>query len=511
MYGDVRAKGSSIVTAECELRHAHSSWADRTGIGAPRAVHRHARDGVSEPAVGVLPTRNCCLLACALALACGTAEGPAPALDAGLELDAGPRCNLAFAEDAPRALGVGSHAQIRLLTEGVGDIQVQIPEGWRGQLNEAGLDLVVDYTVQTATISVSAQCSFGPDVQAELPLSVEPLRFSLAAQWTAGDDGPEAREYFSMWLDPDDADRLWVFGGFHYRPRQFTPAQDVWSMDLNAHTWTQHASGPVDAMPGAGLAVSPDGYVLRYGGLNFNQIPNASQTPFQLLKAYTSSTGLQFEALQPSQAPTGGDYQPAFFYHPPSGAFYGVCGANDFGARCDLVRYNPTSDAWDNVLAEGPEPPSRNGHFWAYDASTDRLIIFAGEGSPASSGCDLCRDDTWALEMSETPPRWVKLADDGGALGAIGRRNGTFALDPVHHRLLVWGGTSDGRVTREGLLALDLDRGHERWTEVPTQGDAPARSSGAMVFDPQRQRMLVGFGNGARIYTDLWSLDLGAP
>ncbi len=105
----------------------------------------------------------------------------------------------------------------------------------------------------------------------------------------------------------------------------------------------------------------------------------------------------------------------------------------------------------------------------------------------------------------------MKLAEDGGALGAIGRRNGTFALDPLHHRLLVWGGTSDGRVTREGLLAFDLDRGHEGWSEVPTEGDAPARSSGGMVFDGQRQRMLVGFGNGARVYTDLWSLELGTP
>jgi len=511
MCVDVRSKGSSIVTDECELNHAHNSWADRTFGGAPGAVHSRAHHAVSEPAVGVLPTRSLTVLACTLALACGGAEPTPTVPDAGPTLDAGSQCKLSFEEGAPQGLRVGSHARIQLLTEGVGDIQVQAPEGWRVELNEAGLDLVVGYTVQTATVSVSTVCANGQVVQSDLPLAVQPLSFSLAAQWTGGDDGPKAREYFSMWVDPEDAERLWVFGGFHYRPRQFTPAQDIWSMDLKTHAWTQHAPGPADALPGAGLAVSPEGYALRYGGLNFNQIPGVSQMPFQLLKARTSSAGLQFEAVAPSDAPAGGDYQPSFFYHPPSEAFYGACGANDFGARCDVVRYDPASNAWENVLTEGLEPPSRNGHFWAYDDSTDRLIVFSGEGSPASSACDLCRHDTWALEMSETPPRWVKLADDGGALGAIGRRNGTYALDPVHHRLLVWGGTSDGRTPREGLLALDLDRGHERWVEVPTEGDAPARASGGMVFDQQRQRMLVGFGNGARVYTDLWALELGTP
>ena len=112
---------------------------------------------------------------------------------------------------------------------------------------------------------------------------------------------------------------------------------------------------------------------------------------------------------------------------------------------------------------QGDLPPGRNGHFWAYDDVEDRLIVFGGEGWPGSATCTACRHDTWALEMGRSPPEWVRLAEDGGALGDLGRRNGSFVLDPVNRRLLVWGGTPDGRTTFPGLFAFDLRRGHEGW------------------------------------------------
>ena len=60
----------------------------------------------------------------------------------------------------------------------------------------------------------------------------------------------------------------------------------------------------------------------------------------------------------------------------------------------------------------------------------------------------------------------------------IGRRNGAFALDPLGHRLLVWGGTADGATAFPGLYALDLDRGREAWHRVTTEGAPTVRAAG---------------------------------
>lgn len=457
----------------------------------------------------------CCLSALA---ACGPTNAPLP--DAGVEADAGtaadasvPPCTLAVTdpegvEVTELSLGAGTRRTLQTRGEGWTSVELSLPSGWRGSWAERELELVAPYETGPAAeaLVVHAACGDGQTTRAEVALSAQPARFSSITPWIPGDSGPLGREYCSMWTDPRAPDLLWVFGGFHYQPQQFTPAQDVWSLDLTTEAWTQHPDGPPEGLPGAALAVHPDGYLLRYGGLNLGQLQTNEQTPFVLQRVDTGTAGLTFEDLSPAMPPTSGDYQPSFFFHPGTDRFYAVCGLNErVGSHCKVHSYSPDTGAWTEEEVMGEVPPGRNGHFWTYDPKTDRLVIFSGEGWPQSAGCDNCLHDTWALEMSEAPLRWTRLAEDAPA---IGRRNGSFALDPINHRFLVWGGTNDGRTAFPGLFALDLTRGEEAWHEVPTEGDAPPRSSGFAVFDRSRRRILVGFGNGARVYTDLWAIDL---
>lgn len=81
-------------------------------------------------------------------------------------------------------------------------------------------------------------------------------------------------------------------------------------------------------------------------------------------------------------------------------------------------------------------------------------------------------------------------------------------LDPVGRRLLLWGGTADGRTTVPGLSALRIDRGEERWDHVEVPSHVPMRSSAVGVYGPTRQRAIFGFGNGDTVYTDLHALSL---
>lgn len=455
-------------------------------------------------------------------LGCGTSkDDPLPGPDAGFP-DSGPS-DLGIADLGPADSGRAEHCDLTIEVPtvavgatvivtlggnfGAGQIVGDQPEGWRAAfINQRDLEIKAPYTVGPAPTPLLINYSCGDFVeQREVPLQARALAFTPLAPWTPGATGPLAREYFSMWVDPLAPDRLWLYGGFHYVPRQFTTGHDVWSLDLVNEAWTAHADGPERGLPGAGLARLPDGRVYRYGGLNFNAIPNERDTPFVLHRVDTSTAGLSF--TEPSvRGRAYGDYHPSFFHHPRTNKLYAVCGLNDqVGAHCDVSAYDPVAETFTAVTVTGPAPIGRNGHFWAYDQATDRLIIFSGEGYPGTNNCRNCQQDTWALELGTTPFRWVQLTASGAP---VGRRNGAYVLDPLHHRLFVWGGTPDGRNSAPGLWALDLTPGQEAWHEVPTTGDVRVRTSGAAVYDGARRRLLFGFGNNPTPLADLWALAL---
>lgn len=452
--------------------------------------------------------------------ACGTTDQDPPPADAGT-LDAGPSdagaVDVGFPDSGlpppcTLVLEVPTLAVGATYTATVGGVHDRaevtgVPAGWRATFVDARtLEVQASYGVGPAEAPLTITLTCGDRTQVEeVSLSARALAFTPLPTWGPGTSGPLAREYFSMWIDPATPDRLWLYGGFHYVPRQFTTGHDVWSLDLIDQTWTPHADGPERALPGAGVARLPDGRVYRYGGLNFNALPGDRDTPFVLHRVDTSTRGLSF-VEPPVSGPSYGDYQPSFFHHPRTGLLYAVCGLNDqVGAHCEVSAYDPAAGTFRAVPVTGPAPVGRNGHFWAYDENSDRLIVFSGEGYPGTNNCRNCQQDTWALELGATPFRWVQLPAPGAP---VGRRNGAYVLDPLHHRLFVWGGTPDGRNSAPGLWALDLTPGEEAWHEVPTTGDARVRTSGAAVYDAPRRRLLFGFGNNPTPLADLWALSL---
>jgi hypothetical protein len=339
----------------------------------------------------------------------------------------------------------------------------------------------------------------------EVPLRA--LAWEALPSWTAGTDGPLEREYGSMWIDPASPDTLYVFGGYHYEPEQFTPANDLWSYDLVAQVWTLIDAPEAPFLPGGGLAPTADpGVFLHYGGVSAGSGTEAPTTPLALWRIDVGGATASFTEIQGQMGIPLGDYQPSFVYDAPRERFVTACGANTaWGLHCRIRSFDPEAVSWTELKPALTEVPAgRNGHFFVHDVETERLILFGGDKG-GTAGCD-CTDDTWALELSEDPPRWVELATEAPPLG---RRNGAYVLDPVDHRMFMWGGTPDGATTAPGLWALDLDRGHESWKLVPLEGGPPERSSGRAVYDAPRRRALMGFGNGDQgIHADLWALNL---
>jgi hypothetical protein len=313
-----------------------------------------------------------------------------------------------------------------------------------------------------------------------------------------------------MWIDESNPDRMLAWGGFHYQPQQFTAASEFWEYDLAAESWLQLS--PVDAplRPGGGLALVGDQEAVYFGGLQNNT------TPFSVERIAYAGDSPVFTTIAGSGGGFGGvgsvgDYQPSLFYDAPRGRLVTACGVNQtWGYHCRLRSIDAATGEMTELATTGVGPIGRNGHFWVHDPETERLIVFSGDGGERDdddSGCD-CKDDTWALELAEEPMRWVQLA--AAEPPPQGRRNGAYILDAAGHRMLVWGGTPDGQSTAAGLYALDLDRGEERWSLVQPVGESPpVRTSGHAVYDAARQRMVVGFGNGADgVHTDLSTLSL---
>jgi hypothetical protein len=413
-----------------------------------------------------------------------------------------PGCRLEVPEIIVIKAGGRAHIDLGLTGETTG-VAAGVPAGWRTTLTDDTLSLRVGYEVGTFPVTLQAACTAGGTVEAQTTVEVQPLAWTPLARWTPGDDGPPAREYFSMWINPLEPDRLWLFGGFHYEPRQFTTAWDLWSYELDREVWVEERSaGEPPHLAGGGLAVIPgEVAAFHYGGLG----GGGSELPFSLYR-FEHSGLPTWRPVTVADAPEDGTYQPAFFHDPRRGVFLTIGGQGPSRTHMDIRVFDPAALTWTPLApAPGPAPSGRTGFFWAYDPETERFIAFGGEQGGQDSGCN-CAQDTWALELAEDPPRWVQLA--GPQDPPIGRRNGAYALDPLGHRLLVWGGTADGRTSFPGLYALDLDRGHEAWTLVESERPPPARASGGAVYDAARSRLLMGFGNGERVYADLWSLPL---
>ena len=147
-------------------------------------------------------------------------------------------------------------------------------------------------------------------------------------------------------------------------------------------------------------------------------------------------------------------------------------------------------------------PPGRYGFHYAYDEESDRIFVVGGQVGPDNLAI---AGDAWALELSESPPRWVRLNEDDDA---VRRRNGAFVLDPIGRRLILWGGTDDGATSKPGLSILRIDPGQERWDHVEMPAEIPARTSGLAIYDAANQRAIMGFGNSEAVYTDLYALSL---
>ena len=135
-------------------------------------------------------------------------------------------------------------------------------------------------------------------------------------------------------------------------------------------------------------------------------------------------------------------------------------------------------------------PIAREGPAFALDPVRHRLVLFGGLNG------DTTLADVWTADLSRPGrPRWSQLCAPNGTVscgtGPTARWGSHAVYDPDGNRFIVFGGSTGTGTSTNDVWALDL-RGQPTWHELVVEGPRPAaRWSAASGFDPVRRRLVV--------------------
>jgi hypothetical protein len=311
---------------------------------------------------------------------------------------------------------------------------------------------------------------------------------------------PAGRIGATMIHDPVH-DRVILFGGDSPNPPGSTTHGDVWQLSLSdVPTWTPLAPAAPSGAPAArynhGAVYDPEHeQMLVFGGW-----PGPSNDTWALkLTAQTEWVPLVPAGPSPPARTCTAVYDPT---RQCMTLYGGVSGATYLG---DVWRYFPASNTWSQVPTSGAAPTPRAGHFMVFDERRSAIVVYAGQtaGVPEAT-----QEDVFVLDDAGV---WSRVWSGSGFPPA--RADASAAVDPVHERLVVFGGIEENAsapdTIRNDTWVLDLS--DQRWQRVAPTGGPAARHLHDAFWDAAENRMLVfgGTVQGSPANPhDLWSLTL---
>lgn len=330
------------------------------------------------------------------------------------------------------------------------------------------------------------------------------LSFGDHITWNAK-EGPSAREHATFFVDPD-RQRAVMLAGSGYTPYG-SPLDDAWALDLETMKWRELSLIGDSFKPGGarrsaivlGTEDHPS-FVYLSGGYAEGQ-----RAIGDLWRAELTEESVHVTSIDQVNAP------PARMLHGFAASangqtlavFGGVAGTGGLGdtwiGQVENAKVN-----WRKLTGD-EGPGARFGFAFAHDRSTGALLVCGGQVIPETgAGPSMVTvSDLWSLNFESPTPKWKQLAEYQPS-SLPGRRNPAFSFDADKGRLLIWGGTGDGRNALPGLYIVDA-RVPGAPVSVFTEPDTvPTRASGFGLVDPVRGRALLGFGNdSSRAMPDL--------
>lgn len=166
----------------------------------------------------------------------------------------------------------------------------------------------------------------------------------------------------------------------------------------------------------------------------------------------------------------------------------------------DTWSYDFNTNAWTNM--DPPTlPTARSNHMVAYDAESDRIIVFGGRLPDRTLSAD-----TWAYDFNTNT--WTHRSP---AVHPSPRNDAAMAYDAQSDRVILVGGyTAAGR--SDETWAYDFNT--NTWTNMNPNLRPPPRFEAAMAYDRESDRAILFGGNvddsGMPFADDTWAYDFNA-
>jgi hypothetical protein len=316
-----------------------------------------------------------------------------------------------------------------------------------------------------------------------LPLAGEP-------DWQVLRGPPHPRAGHSAVLDPV-RNRMIVFGGML--------SNDVWALSLVGRpVWTPLAptgTPPIGRLSHTAIYDPIRDRMLVFGGAQGSNFDVTNEL-WSLSLGATPTWAL----LTPTGiAPSAREGHSAI-YDPVRDRML-VFGGFDSAPRNDVWELSLAGiPHWNQILPLTDSPPLRFFHQAIYDPVRDRMLVFGG----ARDANTPIYADAWALALAGDPG-WQELTPGGTTME--GRWGHSAVYDATRDRMVVFAGVGPFGINYDTWELALADGG--TWTPLSRAGTQPnLMYQQSAIYDPIRDRMVVFGGDGDNFATnELWTLD----
>ena len=248
------------------------------------------------------------------------------------------------------------------------------------------------------------------------------------ARWTHMNPLPFGRICCAGMAYDSRHDRVIAFG---FQNEFAATLNETWAYDTNTDTWTELAPGPSEHLGHRMAYDSESDKIILFGGFNFNE-PYAF---FDDTWAYDYETNTWTE-MHPATRPEGTNFQ-AFAYDAESDRVL-MWGSVDFDYNylTDIWAYDYNTDTWTRMPPSvGPSPAGRDFTAMAYDAESDRAILFSGVIYSNDKRDMKRREETWAYDYNTNTWELMAPERNPGPLSKI-----AIAYSDADDKIVVFGG-----------------------------------------------------------------------
>ena len=298
---------------------------------------------------------------------------------------------------------------------------------------------------------------------------------------------PSPRSDHDMAYDAE-SDRAILFGGWN----GLVPQGDTWAYDFNTNEWAlmNPATGPSPRFLHAMAYDAESDRVILYGG-----VQTESLTPTNDTWAYDFNTNTWTNRI-PQNPPPARWGRMAYDAESDRVILFGGASGHVAVVFNDTWAYDFNNNTW---AEKSPRPSKGTSHAMAYDAQSDRIVVYGGESAPFQSVVGTWvyhyNDDTWVdMNPNPRPPEGFHYASD---------------YDAESDRVVLWGGLSPVFVPEVWSYNLNTNA----WESKSTNEGPSKRNLHRMVYDQDSDRSVTFGGrwppsSETRFNNETWAYDL---